>query len=40
MKFEFSPETVRTMSSPVARIAVLALAAAALVLAYQIVRIL
>jgi hypothetical protein len=38
MKFEFSPETVQTMKSPVAKIAVLILAAAAVVLAIQVIQ--
>jgi hypothetical protein len=36
MKYELSPETIQTMKSPVARIAVLLLGAAAVVLAVQI----
>ena len=40
MKFELSAESAQTMRSPVARLAVLALIAAAVVLAFQIIRIL
>jgi hypothetical protein len=36
MKYEFSPETVETMKSPAARIALVIVGAATLVLVFQI----
>jgi hypothetical protein len=38
MKYEFSPETVQTMKSPVAKVAVLMVGAAVLVLVFQILQ--
>jgi hypothetical protein len=38
MKYEFSSETVQTMKSPVAKVAVLMVGAAVLVLVFQILQ--